>query len=123
MIQAGPSLRRSWTTLFGLLEGNGQAFLKRGDLTLEATHEFKPEIVGISCLISSCINTLQETISHLKANTPREIAPRAYVAGGRLLNQRVGKAVGADLCTMDAMEGVRLCQQAMKGRRSPGSTP
>lgn len=90
---------------------------------LDAIHEFKPEIVGISCLISSCIDTLQETISHLKANTPGEIAPRAYVAGGRLLNQRVGKAVGADLCTTDAMEGVRLCQHAMKGGHSPGSTP
>lgn len=81
---------------------------------LSAIHEFKPQIVAISCLISTCIDSLEETLSHLKANTPLDIAPRAYIAGGRLMTKRVCKKVGADLWSADSMEGVRLCQQAMK---------
>lgn len=81
---------------------------------LSAIHEFKPEIVGISCLISTCIDSLGETIAHLKENTPAVTAPLAYLAGGRLMTDRVCTSVGADLCTADSMEGVRLCQHVMK---------
>ncbi len=81
---------------------------------LSAIHEFKPDIVGISCLISTCIDSLAKTISHLKANTPDGLKPMAYLAGGRLMTPLVCKTVGADLCTTDSMEGVRLCQKIMQ---------
>ncbi len=81
---------------------------------LSAIHEFKPDIVGTSCLISTCIDALAETISFLKENVPSDMAPKAYVAGGHLMKERVCKTVGADFCTTDSMEGVRLCQQIMK---------
>lgn len=84
---------------------------------LSAIHEFKPEIVGISCLISTCLDSLKETISHLKENTPAHIAPRSYLAGGRLMTKRVCASVGADVCTTDSMEGVRLCQQIMQSQK------
>jgi methanogenic corrinoid protein MtbC1 len=83
-------------------------------LFLSAIHEFKPDIVGFSCLISTCIDSLKHTISHLRANVPPDLAPRAYLAGGRLMGKRVCDAVGADLCTTDSMEGVRLCQKVLE---------
>lgn len=81
---------------------------------LSAIETFKPDILGISCLISTCIGALEETISFLRQNVPRSHAPRAYIAGGHLMKDRVCNAVGSDLCTTDSMEGVRLCQQVMK---------
>lgn len=82
-------------------------------LFLSAIHEYKPHIVGFSCLISTCIEALQDTISYLRANVPENLAPQAYLAGGRMMGKRVCDAVGADLCTTDSMEGVRLCQHIM----------
>lgn len=85
-----------------------------GHKFLSAIHEFKPDIVGISCLISTCIDSLGETIAYLKASTPEGMAPKAYLAGGRLMTPLVCKTVGADYCTTDSMEGVRLCQKIMR---------
>ncbi|WP_300458159.1 cobalamin-dependent protein [Desulfobacula sp.] len=82
---------------------------------LSAVHEYKPDIVGFSCLISTCLDTLKETIAHLKIHVPQGLAPRAYLAGGHLMSKRVCKAVGADLCTTDSMEGIRLCQTILSG--------
>ncbi|OGP53659.1 MAG: hypothetical protein A2Y65_04760 [Deltaproteobacteria bacterium RBG_13_52_11] len=82
---------------------------------LAAIHEFKPDIVGLSCLITAAFKTMQETIALLKENIPQELAPRAYIIGGRV-DELVRKDVGADYWTNDAMKGVRLCQKIMGGR-------
>lgn len=81
---------------------------------LEAIREFKPDIVGLSCLITAAYKSMQEIIALLKENTPEELAPRAYLIGGRV-NDFLCKEVGADYWTNDAMNGVRLCQQIMEG--------
>ncbi|OGR24281.1 MAG: hypothetical protein A2277_14235 [Desulfobacterales bacterium RIFOXYA12_FULL_46_15] len=81
---------------------------------LSAIYEFKPDIVGFSCLISSSLDTLKATIAYLKAVVPEDLAPEAYLAGGRSMTPRTGRMVGADLYTDDSMEGVRLCQKALK---------
>lgn len=103
------------------LRGHGFAVHDLGvdvpkSLFLSAIHEFKPDIVGFSCLISTCIDSLKNTISHLRTNIPPDLAPLAYLAGGRLMGKRVCDAVGADLCTTDSMEGVRLCQKVLRYR-------
>jgi len=81
---------------------------------LSAIEEFKPDIVGFSCLISTGIDTLEETITYLRANVSPEAAPKAYLIGGRRMDIRISKAVGSDLYTADSMEGVRLCQNTLK---------
>jgi methanogenic corrinoid protein MtbC1 len=81
---------------------------------LEAIREFKPDIVGLSCLITAAYKSMQEIIALLKENTPEELAPRAYLIGGRV-NDFLCKEVGADYWTNDAMNGVRLCKQIMEG--------
>lgn len=82
---------------------------------VSAVHEFKPDIVGLSCLISSAFKTLKETIALLREITPGELAPRAYIIGGRI-DDLVCKDVGADYWTADAMNGVRICQKVMSER-------
>jgi methanogenic corrinoid protein MtbC1 len=80
---------------------------------LAAIHDFKPDIVGFSCLITTGLESMRATIAHLRANIPPHLAPRAYLAGGRRLDRKAGEMIGADLWTADCMEGVRLCQRTM----------
>jgi methanogenic corrinoid protein MtbC1 len=81
---------------------------------LAAIHEFKPDIVGLSCLISAAYKSMHETIALLKDNIPEEFAPRAYLIGGQV-TELLCKQVGTDYWTNDAMKGVRLCRQIMEG--------
>ena len=81
---------------------------------LAAIHEFKPNIVGLSCLISAAFKTMGETIALLKENIPQELSPRAYIIGGRV-DELVCKDTGADYWTNDGMNGVHLCQKIMGG--------
>ena len=81
---------------------------------LAAIHEFKPNIVGLSCLITAAFNTMRETVAFMKENIPQELAPRAYIIGGRV-DELVRKDVAADCWTNDAMKGVRMCQKIMAG--------
>jgi methanogenic corrinoid protein MtbC1 len=78
-----------------------------------AIHEFKPDIVGLSCLITSAIEPMKETIGMMRENIPKKIAPRAYIIGGRV-DEYLRLEVGADFWTKDAMKGVRICQQIMR---------
>lgn len=84
---------------------------------LAAVEDIHPDIVGFSCMITSCLDAIGSTIAHLKANIPSRMAPRAYIAGGWCLDDKNGKKVGADLWTTDSMQGVRLCQQVLAPRR------
>ena len=79
---------------------------------LAAIHEFKPDIVGLSCLISSTYKSMRETIAHLREDIPPALSPRAYIIGGRV-NGLVCEDVKADYWTDDGMKGVRLCQKIM----------
>jgi len=79
---------------------------------LAAIHEFKPNIVGLSCLISAAFKSMKETIAFSKENIPQGLAPRAYIIGGRV-DELVCKEVGADYWTNDGMKGVHLCQKIM----------
>jgi methanogenic corrinoid protein MtbC1 len=81
---------------------------------LGTIHEFKPDIVGLSCLISGAFRSMGETIDLLKENIPKGLSPRAYIIGGRV-DEFVCKDVGADYWTNDGMKGVRLCQKIMAG--------
>jgi methanogenic corrinoid protein MtbC1 len=81
---------------------------------LTAIHEYKPDIVGLSCLIAAAYKSMKETIALLKENTSEERAPRAYIIGGQV-TEFLCQEIGADYWTNDAMNGVRLCQQIMEG--------
>jgi methanogenic corrinoid protein MtbC1 len=79
---------------------------------LAAIHEFKPDIVGLSCLISAAYAAMQKTIAFLRERVPLEFSPRAYVIGGRV-DDLVSKEMGADYWANEAMRGVHLCQEIM----------
>jgi len=57
----------------------------------------------------------------LRANVPPQLAPRAYVIGGRV-DELVCADVKADFWTNDGMRGVRICQ-ALMGIGAKGQEP
>jgi methanogenic corrinoid protein MtbC1 len=77
-----------------------------------AIHEFKPDIVGLSCLVTSAFAPMKETIKTMRASIPEEISPRAYVIGGRV-DEHLCREVGANYWTNETMKGVLLCQKIM----------
>ncbi len=82
---------------------------------LASVHEFKPDILGISCLITSAYENMAGTIDLLKKFIPEDLSPRAYIIGGRV-DDLVRREVSADFWTNDGMKGVRLCQKIMSDR-------
>ncbi len=81
---------------------------------LAAMHELKPDIVGMSCLITGALGPMQETIAFLRQHVPPAVSPRAYIIGGHV-NEAICKQVGADYWVVDAMEGVHLCRKIVAG--------
>lgn len=76
---------------------------------VEAVLEHRPQIVGLSCLISTSLKAMKETISILRNSIPETHLPIAYIIGG-LIDEEICRYVGADYWTNDAMGGVRICQ-------------
>lgn len=79
---------------------------------LSAIHDFKPDIVGFSCLISGAYGALGDSLAFLREQVPQSIQPRAYILGGRI-DKVIAKSAGAQWWTSDAIEGVRLCKKIM----------
>lgn len=70
--------------------------------------EIRPAAIGLSCLLVSAYESMKNTVDLL--NTDAELASIPVVIGGQV-SEDVCKYVGADHWSMDAMDGVRWCQQ------------
>jgi len=80
---------------------------------LEATLAFSPDVIGLSCLLSSCYDSMRDTVAILKEGTrDLETIPRIII-GGRV-NEKVNQYVGADGWADDAMIGLRLCHKLIR---------
>ena len=79
--------------------------------------EWRPDIVGLSGLLSTAYDTMRDTVQLLRT-TAASGAPVPILIGGGLVDERVRSYVGADYACSNALEGVRLCQQLMDARRT-----
>lgn len=75
-----------------------------------AVEQYRPRIVGLSCLISTSFRAMKETISMLRSSLTAPHLPVATVIGG-LIDEQLRDYVGADYQAKDAMEGVRICKE------------
>lgn len=75
---------------------------------LENALELRPAVIGLSCLISGAYPSMKETIEILRAEP--KIAPIPIIIGGQV-NAEICQFVRADHWSVDAMEGVRWCQE------------
>jgi methylmalonyl-CoA mutase cobalamin-binding domain/chain len=72
--------------------------------------ENRPDIVGLSGLITSSLEMMKETVLLLKAEAAKNKLAFPILIGGGMIDDQICRYVGADYWVKDAMAGVRLCQ-------------
>jgi len=87
------------------------------EVFLQAARTFKPDIVGLSGLLSLAFTTMRDTVALLRRELEEQDPAPIFVIGGGTIDDQVARYVGADLWTDNAMEGVRLCRQTLENRR------
>ena len=79
----------------------------KADKFLEAYHKEKPDLVGLSALLTNTIGVMEKVIQAI-----REYDPKAkFIIGGAPVNQEFCERVGADGYAPDAGEAVRVANK------------
>ena len=95
-----------------LLENYGYDVIDLGkdvppETVVEAVKESHAPLVGLSALMTTTVESMEETIRQL-----REKAPHCLVmVGGAVLNQDYADMIGADFYGKDAMQSVHYAQR------------
>ena len=80
----------------------------------EKAIEIKPDLIGLSGLITASFEMMKETIATLREKAAAHELSFPIIVGGGMIDEQVCHYVGADYWVKDAMSGVRLCQKLMK---------
>ncbi|WP_213973727.1 cobalamin B12-binding domain-containing protein [Tepidanaerobacter acetatoxydans] len=76
---------------------------------VEKVKEVKPDIVGMSGVLTLALEAMKETVDGLKEAGLRDTA--RIIIGGNPVTKEVCEHVGADAWTTNAAEGVKICQR------------
>jgi methylmalonyl-CoA mutase cobalamin-binding domain/chain len=76
--------------------------------------EVKPDIVGLSGLITAAFEMMKETTAVLRAESKKHNLSFPIMIGGGFIDEQICQYVGADHWVPDAMAGVRLCEKLLK---------
>jgi methanogenic corrinoid protein MtbC1 len=87
---------------------------------VEAVQKTSPQIIGLSCLLSPCFQTMKSIISRIREQARFSGPAPSFIIGG-MVDERVCEHVGADHWATDAMVGVHRCQEIMRERSTAGS--
>lgn len=104
-----------------MLEGAGFEVIDIGinnpvEKYLEALEEHKPDILGMSALLTTTMPYMKVVIDTLKEQGLRETF--IVLVGGAPLNEEFGEAVGADAYCRDAAVAVETAKQLIQERRA-----
>lgn len=82
-----------------------------------------PDIIGISCVLTTCVENLKQAISVLKQELPETGPP--IIIGGTCIDERMAAYIGAPFWVNDAIVGLRICQEILQteGRNKSPSEP
>ena len=99
-----------------LLEGNGFEVIDLGvdvkaDVFAQAIEEHKPDILGMSALLTTTMPNMRKTIDLLKDRGLREKI--RIVVGGAPVNEEFAKSIGADGYAPEAGSAVELVKKVM----------
>lgn len=75
--------------------------------------EIKPDLVGLSGLITASFETMKETITLLRKEFSKQDISIPILIGGGFVDHQIHQYVGSDYWVPDAMAGVRLCQDLL----------
>jgi methylmalonyl-CoA mutase cobalamin-binding domain/chain len=104
-----------------MMEGAGFEVIDLGintpvDRYLEALEEHKPEILGMSALLTTTMPYMKVVIDTMKEKGIRD--DYIVLVGGAPLNQEFGEAVGADAYCRDAAVAADTAKQLVAERRA-----
>jgi len=83
---------------------------------VEAALEFRPDVVGLSGLVSPAYKSMKVTADLLRAHATELGYVPSVVLGGGAIDEEARAYVAADSWTNNAMEGVRICQKLIGER-------
>jgi methanogenic corrinoid protein MtbC1 len=78
----------------------------------------RPDIVGLSGLLTSSYDAMRDTITLFRRNPDHTLGSIPIIIGGGSINDQVCQYVGANYWIVNAMDGVRLCQRLLADNRS-----
>jgi methylmalonyl-CoA mutase cobalamin-binding domain/chain len=76
--------------------------------------EAKPDVVGLSGLITASFEMMKETVSALRKGALEHGLSFPIIIGGGMIDDQIRQYVGADYWMPDAMAGVRLCEDLLR---------
>jgi len=79
------------------------------DKIIDAVKERKPDILGLSALLTVTMPKMGEAIEALKAADLREKVK--VIVGGSPVTPEFAERIGADHCAVNALEGVKKCTE------------
>jgi methanogenic corrinoid protein MtbC1 len=104
-----------------MMEGAGFEVVDLGinthaDAYIAALHEHKPDILGMSALLTTTMPYMKVVIDTMKAQGLRD--DYIVLVGGAPLNEEFGKAVGANAYCRDAATAVEVAKRLVQERRA-----
>ncbi len=81
---------------------------------LRRVQAVRPDIVGLSGLLTTSYDPMRDVVRLLRTELPPEAQPKAIIIGGATITESACRYTGADAWATDAMQGVHLCQVALK---------
>ena len=82
------------------------------EVFLLKAQEQKPNMVGLSCVLTSCISGLKNTVELLHNKLGHQCPP--VIIGGACMDEKVREYSKADFWASDAAQGLRICQQLLR---------
>lgn len=76
---------------------------------VEKVKEVKPDIVGMSGVLTLALDSMKNTVGMLKEAGLRDSVK--VIIGGNLVTEQAYHMIGADAFTTNAAEGVKICQR------------
>jgi 5-methyltetrahydrofolate--homocysteine methyltransferase len=80
---------------------------------VKGVREHRPQLVGMSALLTSTAPYMEEVMRALKEAGLRERVK--VIVGGRAVTEEFARQIGADAYGRDAVEGVRKCLELLGG--------
>lgn len=109
----------------GMLEANGFEVIDLGvdvpkELFVKKIEEYKPDIVGLSGVLTNTVEEMKEVIDAFDSAGMREKVK--FIIGGNHLTEDTCKYIGADNFANDASAGIKVCRKWMGWNNEQGVT-
>lgn len=82
---------------------------------LSEAQRIEPDLIGLSCVLTSAVAALKETVELLRKTLPPPQPP--IIIGGSCVDEQIAHYINADFSTQDAAKGLRHCLDFIQNRR------